>query len=349
MNISGVKIQKLESNSRIKTNICSPVNIFAIFILLFFLFAGLTFSDLNVYSQSNETSSPSENVVQTNPDNPPEENVGITEDEKSVSEITSSGLEGDRDNQSTLNKTSQEQQEVLETSNPQPDRDCLFDPSLPKCAPNETGKCPEGFGMNGDGQCFPRHDRCPEGYHSHEDDESGRCIPNEISCDTGYIMNPDYPSCENKDRVCQEHPDLKDCKQGDGGPNNLPYKSGYDHGCSDAKIFDPDNRYINQPEKGPQFHTNEFLRGYNDGFEKCSNGSNPPSTSKGTFKVIVEVINQIPHDISGGITVSVDPSPDNIVKAAYDLYFPEGETVYKTFTFESRDVPIGKEFEVNID
>src|SRR5215207_3689660 len=50
-----------------------------------------------------------------------------------------------------------------------------------------------------------------------------------------------------------------------------PYESGYDHGCDDAKISDPDDRYINQPEKGPSFHTNEFMRGYNDGYDTCQN------------------------------------------------------------------------------
>jgi hypothetical protein len=50
-----------------------------------------------------------------------------------------------------------------------------------------------------------------------------------------------------------------------------PYDSGYDHGCDDAKISDLDDRYINQPEKGPSFHTNEFMRGYNDGYDACSN------------------------------------------------------------------------------
>ena len=111
----------------------------------------------------------------------------------------------------------------------------------------------------------------------------------------------------------------------------------------------PDNRYINQPGKGANYHTSEFMRGYNDGFEKCSDGSNPPSTSKGTFKVIVEVTNQFPRDISGGIIVSVDHSPENIVKSAYGVYFPGGETTSKIFTFKSSDVPIGTEFEVNID
>ena len=33
-----------------------------------------------------------------------------------------------------------------------------------------------------------------------------------------------------------------------------PFQAGYDHGCSDAKVtFSA--RYINQPGKGPSFHT----------------------------------------------------------------------------------------------
>lgn len=54
--------------------------------------------------------------------------------------------------------------------------------------------------------------------------------------------------------------------------SSSPYDSGYDHGCDDADISDPDDRYINQPEKGPSFHTNEFMRGYNDGYDACSDG-----------------------------------------------------------------------------
>jgi hypothetical protein len=51
-----------------------------------------------------------------------------------------------------------------------------------------------------------------------------------------------------------------------------PYESGYDHGCDDAGISDPSERYINQPGKGPSFHTGSFMRGYNDGFDACSDG-----------------------------------------------------------------------------
>lgn len=63
-----------------------------------------------------------------------------------------------------------------------------------------------------------------------------------------------------------------------------PYDSGYDHGCDDADISDPNERYINQPEKGPSFHTNEFMNGYNDGYDACSSnvssgGSDDSDTS----------------------------------------------------------------------
>lgn len=49
-----------------------------------------------------------------------------------------------------------------------------------------------------------------------------------------------------------------------------PYDSGYDHGCDDARISDSSDRYINQPEKGPSFHTSEFMNGYDSGFNSCS-------------------------------------------------------------------------------
>ena len=57
-----------------------------------------------------------------------------------------------------------------------------------------------------------------------------------------------------------------------------PYESGYDHGCDDAGISDSSDYYINQPEKGPSYHTSEFMNGYYDGFDSCSNSSNSEST-----------------------------------------------------------------------
>jgi hypothetical protein len=51
------------------------------------------------------------------------------------------------------------------------------------------------------------------------------------------------------------------------------YAFGYDHGCDDAGISDPNDRYINQPERGPSFHTDEFMSGYYDGFNNCGGGA----------------------------------------------------------------------------
>jgi hypothetical protein len=59
-----------------------------------------------------------------------------------------------------------------------------------------------------------------------------------------------------------------------------PYDSGYNHGCSDARISDYSDRYINQYEKGPAFHTNEFMRGYNSGYDSCSGSNNVSSPSE---------------------------------------------------------------------
>jgi hypothetical protein len=102
---------------------------------------------------------------------------------------------------------------------PAHDNDCLSDPSLPKCA-SVGGECPDGFGMNDDEQCFPNHDKCPNGSHSHEDDESGRCIPDKTPCEDGYVMN-DNKNCVNKS-FCEKHPKASECK------SKSDHKSGND-------------------------------------------------------------------------------------------------------------------------
>ena len=51
-----------------------------------------------------------------------------------------------------------------------------------------------------------------------------------------------------------------------------PFQAGYDHGCSDAKLTFS-KRYINQLGKGPNFHTIEFMKGYNAGLDACNKPS----------------------------------------------------------------------------
>jgi hypothetical protein len=61
--------------------------------------------------------------------------------------------------------------------------------------------------------------------------------------------------------------------------NEDPYDSGYNHGCDDADL-DAEDRYINEPGKGPSHHTERFMDGYNDGFDACGdNNSNSGSDS----------------------------------------------------------------------
>ena len=373
------------------------------------LLSGFLTQSLFVFGQNNnQTDSSVENdIIQYIPDDDAE--LNNQDDELLTSENTSSNSHSD-DNLANDQQNTNNELTMSNGNSPvsHPDEDCLFDPSMPKCAPDENGKCPEGFGMNEDGQCFPRGG-CPDGYHRVDDDESGRCIPNADGCPSGMIFRPDMKSCGEKEYVCSQYPQLQECKTNNGGSdetrkaafdsgyshgcsdakisidsqryinqpgkgpsyhtsdfmdgyyqgfdycsttvNNIPYESGYNHGCSDAKIDDVTKRYINQVGSGPAFHTNEFMRGYYDGFDACSDNNNDPSnTSKGTFKIVVEVTNQTPNDLTGEITVSVDHKPENIIKYAYGLYFPGGgEMVSKTFTFKSSDVPVGTGFEVNLE
>jgi hypothetical protein len=58
------------------------------------------------------------------------------------------------------------------------------------------------------------------------------------------------------------------------------YDSGYDHGCDDAGISNSDDRYINQPEKGPSFHTDRVMDGYNNGFDACSDNDDSQAQSQ---------------------------------------------------------------------
>jgi hypothetical protein len=59
-----------------------------------------------------------------------------------------------------------------------------------------------------------------------------------------------------------------------------PFQAGYDHGCSDAKLpFSAS--YINEPDKGHRFHTQEFMNGYNTGFSACGSESSPVASNVG--------------------------------------------------------------------
>lgn len=82
----------------------------------------------------------------------------------------------------------------------------------------------------------------------------------------------------------------------------------------------------------------------------CSNIKGSSDTSTDTFKIVVYVVNQLPNDLTGSITVSTDHQLESILRHTYGFYFPgAGEMISKIFTFKFRDESIGTGFEVNLE
>jgi hypothetical protein len=80
---------------------------------------------------------------------------------------------------------------------PGPDEDCAFNPSLSKCKAtcdeNNNCKCPKGFSMNEDDNCFPDK-QCPKGFERHNEDETGKCFPI-TTCPKGQRYDTNLKKC----------------------------------------------------------------------------------------------------------------------------------------------------------
>jgi hypothetical protein len=74
-----------------------------------------------------------------------------------------------------------------------------------------------------------------------------------------------------------------------------PYDSGYDHGCDDAGLS-PSDRYINEPGKGPSYHTEEFMSGYRDGFNNCGGGGSGGGGGESREDLTTELCNLIDNN-----------------------------------------------------
>ena len=98
--------------------------------------------------------------------------------------------------------------------------------------------------------------------------------------------------------------------QGAAASSKSPYDPGYDHGCDDAGISNPSDRYIDQPEKGSSFHTSEFMNGYDSGFSSCSGDKNEyhsdneieqnPSVNSGSSQDLNTLIRQFCTEVNNG-------------------------------------------------
>jgi hypothetical protein len=125
-----------------------------------------------------------------------------------------------------------------------------------------------------------------------------------------------------------------------------PYESGYDHGCDDAKISGPYDRYINQPGKGPENHTPRFMNGYDDGYDSCK-GKDGGNDTKDVFKIIVKITNDqnSRNDLDTDLHVRIY-NDHGISQSINDIELPHPGTKTYTFEFDSDDVPVGTDYKV---
>jgi len=127
--------------------------------------------------------------------------------------------------------------------------------------------------------------------------------------------------------------------------------SGYSRGCSDAQISDPARRYLNQPDKGPSFHSKQFMEAYNEGFIACSGNS---SNSKcGNIQGIGEVNSNATKGLKVmvhiGSSAESHPARINITSSGiqtglcHDFELThDGQSI--TFLFNRGVIPEGKQF-----
>lgn len=121
-----------------------------------------------------------------------------------------------------------------------------------------------------------------------------------------------------------------------------PYDSGYDHGCSDVKINDPGDRYINEDDKGPSYHTSAFMNGYDTGFKDCSSSHHGNNNDNGYYQVntAIDDSNFDDHSVSQpqnqeANTNQVAGCPKQIING--DCYLNQDQDVDNTFGQANRN------------
>ena len=66
-----------------------------------------------------------------------------------------------------------------------------------------------------------------------------------------------------------------------------PYSSGYSHGCDDGRLGF--HKYLNTPGYGIDYHTPEFMQGYDKGYKACFSPNGTSSGNKVNSNQIQEV------------------------------------------------------------
>jgi hypothetical protein len=81
-----------------------------------------------------------------------------------------------------------------------------------------------------------------------------------------------------------------------------PHSSGYSHGCDDGKVGF--HKYLNTPGKGIDYHTPEFMQGYDKAYKACFS---PNGTGGSTSSVKTQSKSSSNSD-TGGTLVSCNKS-----------------------------------------
>jgi predicted transcriptional regulator len=218
-----------------------------------------------------------------------------------------------------------EESKSMQAQRELPDGDCLFDPSLPKCAPI-NGKCPNDFNMNEDGQCYPDKP-CPRGYERRDNDETGACL----SVSEKHLkVIVDVKGADRAGKISVESKD----------------------GAGDSRFVDNIQGthtfkfYKNSMPVGAEFEACAYS--YKLDKELCAKGKNGPENepekvnisfnakSERGLKVVVRIVSE---DGQGKLRVTSEETGKTLSKTVNNL---NGK---HTFNFKAREVSVGGAFE----
>ena len=81
--------------------------------------------------------------------------------------------------------------------------------------------------------------------------------PDSTPCEPAFIRDPDFPRCSQKEKVCNKHPELNECKNDDG--KSIPC---YRHGILGSGGHDNRCHYPGSPFHPCGSHVSQFISFY---------------------------------------------------------------------------------------
>jgi tetratricopeptide (TPR) repeat protein len=121
--------------------------------------------------------------------------------------------------------------------------------------------------------------------------------------------------------------------------------SGYNRGCIDAQIPNPSERYINQSNNGPSFHSDAFMQAYNEGFDACSGNLPKRVETLKMFNILVLKNNVTDETANTRICTTVsEGSPQTICQNLDNLKPENGSSSIESNIFIFENVPVNASY-----